>query len=125
MKTTKKSMYEKQLTFIMENARIWENNPIDHPTASLTTDDYHTLLRAMIAMPSVMSIVINKRSQEWDYFSTKWDTLFDWRRVDVSADELETFTDVFGALNRSWEIAKISPYTYRCLASLIRSLGDC
>ena len=125
MKTTQKILIKQQQAFAHDFALVWENNPIDNPTAQLTTDDYHTLLRAMIAMPYVMSVTINKRSKEWDYFISKWDTLYASKRTDIPADELMIYCDVLDTIERCWATAKNSPYTYRCVASLIRSLWDC
>ena len=108
-----------QQTIINDFARLWENNPIDNPTNKLLIEDYRSLLRAMLNMPTLASMKLNKANREWDYFTLQWTTLYEWRRVDMSADELTTYYDVYDCILGNWDT-----YTYRCVASLIRMLGE-
>lgn len=66
---------------------------------------------------------IKKESQEWSYFSSKWNSLHNFRAEEQLGD-FATYHDIFIAILKKWENIKGSPYVYRCVASLIRMLGE-
>ncbi len=108
---------------IRELARLFINNPHDLTTSPLNVDDYYSITKAAEIITSHTEYQIIKDSHEWDYFATKWNALLNFRAED-QLNDYQTYHDVFSDILKEWENIKQSPYTYRCIASLIRMLGD-
>lgn len=107
-----------------ELKKLFNNNPLDLPTSPLGIAEYATIIKVIDSISVLSEQTIEKDNCEWDYFANKWHSLLASHRVDKPLAELDTFHNVYESLLKNWEKAKSSPYTYRCIASLIRMLGE-
>lgn len=124
----KKKNKQKEVTLNLralnrEIERLFINNPFDLPSTGLERDDYRVLFKAAEIMTLYHDFPLNKDSHEWDYFRNKWNALHNFR-CEEQLKEFATYHDVFTAVNKEWHNIKQSPYTYRCVASLLRMLDE-
>lgn len=108
---------------IRELARLFINNPVDLPSSPLREDDYYALIKAAEIMTNNNDFAINKDSRDWSYFTTKWNALYNYNS-ETQLEEFRTCHDIFSAILGDWDNLKQSPYSYRCIASLIRMLVE-
>ena len=122
LKKRKKNILAFQ-SLIRECNRLFVNNPFDNPKSRLLINDYYSLLKAAEIMTIYHDFPIIKDSQEWSYFSSKWNALHNFYAKD-QLKNFKSYHDVFVAIIENWGKLKHNPYTYRCVASLARMLGD-
>lgn len=102
---------------------LWIINPYDCPPGDLTVDDYRVLLRCALIATNHNDYAIDKSHREWEYLFEKWDALrnFNGKR---ELNSWNTYGDVLTTLYEDWDTVGKSPYSYRCVAALIRMLPD-
>lgn len=108
---------------ICELEKLFINNPFDNPKSQLSLNDYFSLIKTAELITSYHDFTIKKDNQEWDYFTSKWSALHNFR-CEEQLKNFKTNHDVFVAILENWDRLKHSPHTYRCVASLIRMLDE-
>lgn len=119
----RKNLLSSQL-LIRELERLFINNPIDAPSAEIDVEEYRGLIKVAKLMTSHYNFPLTKDSREWSYLATKWNSLHNFRAAVEQLNSFNTYHDIFSAILGDWDNLKQSPYTYRCVASLIRMLGE-